>query len=933
MGSKAGNIQLDSIPGYPFLNLENNRLLLPDSSALDDFFKKLYHFEKTGSGKIRILHWGDSHVQGGFWTEEVRKSFHTQFSCGTQERGFIFPYSLAQSNNPNNYQIRYNGLWKGCRSAFPEQNCSWGLSGFNASSTDDSLVIYLKAKSFDNEFYDFDHFKAFLEFDTSSYDLQLLADDAEVLATSYDSLSFCYDFKLSKNLDSVGVYLQRKNIISLKPWQKVKTKDSVIVHGFSLLNAKPGITYSEAGVNGGKIASFLSSEHLMSQLVEQEVDVLVLSLGTNDVYSLLYNDSAFQSQYETLLQILKVVFPKVEVILTTPGDANRFQNRNIAETQVVRQHVLELAQKYGYAVWDWHTIMGGQKSIEEWRNYKLCQYDRVHLNEDGYRLQGQLMFNAIATAYEEYKEPYLQKELLINHGINWEQFWAQFYRYLAKQPLLFSSPEFWVLFAAFLFLYMAVLNRSKIRSWYLLLFSLFFYYKTGGLYFVLLLFSTVLDFGVGDRIFKAKTQNFKRFWLFVSVLVNLSLLGFFKYSYFIVDSINYHFGTSFQAVNLFYWFSNEVFGTAFNISEIILPVGISFYTFQTMSYAIDIYRGKIQPLKSMVDFGFFVSFFPQLVAGPIVRAQEFIPQIHQSYQLNKAQFVKAFVLIAGGLVKKVIISDYIALNFVDKIFDAPLRYSGFENLLAVYAYALQIYCDFSAYSDIAIGLALLLGFSLPDNFNAPYLAQNITDFWRRWHMSLSRWLKDYLYISLGGNRKGKLRTLVNIMLTMLIGGLWHGASVRFIVWGALHGFALVLHKLRLQWFPKLSVNKNYFLKIFSWSLTFHFVAYCWVFFRANDWLRYEQMIEQISNAFYDGTTNEWINPAHYLEVIRGYKEVVLLLCLGFIFHFIPSSFEQKIQGFLQKIPLAIYPIFIALLCLLLFQFRSFELSPFIYFQF
>ena len=200
-------------------------------------------------------------------------------------------------------------------------------------------------------------------------------------------------------------------------------------------------------------------------------------------------------------------------------------------------------------------------------------------------------------------------------------------------------------------------------------------------------------------------------------------------------------------------------------------------------------------------------------------------------------------------------------------------------------------------------------------------------------MTLSRWLKDYLYISLGGNRKGRVRTLINLMLTMVIGGLWHGASVRFILWGALHGLALVFHKIFLCFFPKISSSNNKLIRLFSWSITFHFIAYCWVFFRANDWVRYEQMIAQISNSIYDSSTNEWVNPAHYLEVIRGYKEVVLLICLGFVLHFIPTSFEQKFKAVLVKTPLFVYPVFIFLLCFLLFQFSEIELTPFIYFQF
>ena len=235
--------------------------------------------------------------------------------------------------------------------------------------------------------------------------------------------------------------------------------------------------------------------------------------------------------------------------------------------------------------------------------------------------------------------------------------------------------------------------------------------------------------------------------------------------------------------------------------DIILPVGISFFTFQSLSYTLDLYRNRIRPVERLVDYVFYVSFFPQLVAGPIVRARDFLPQIFRADFVSRAMIGEGLFLIISGLFKKAVISDYISINYVDRIFDNPLLYSGIENLLGVYGYALQIYCDFSGYSDMAIGIALLLGFRFNINFDSPYKSATITEFWRRWHISLSSWLRDYLYISLGGNRKGKLRTYVNLMLTMLLGGLWHGAALQFVLWGALHGVSLAIHKAMMAWFP------------------------------------------------------------------------------------------------------------------------------------
>ncbi len=916
-------LQVDTLPNYSFINFKKNQLLLPDSSSLNGFFKKLWQFETEGKGKVDILHVGDSHIQGGFFTEEVRKNFHENFGCATKARGFIFPYNVAQSNAPRNYTVNYTGSWTGCRSAFEEQRCSWGIAGFSTSSTDDSLSLSVSAAGFDQDYYQFSEFTIFLEYDTASYSLEVLPSKGVVVAQAHDTAALAYKYFFSELADSVRIQLTRK----------VTGSDSVVLHGFSLENELPGITYSEAAVNGGKVSSFLASEHFLSQLKYLSPNLLILSLGTNDGYSNHYTDSSFQAQYDFLLYQLKFKFPLLEILLTTPGDANRHYKVHIEENARIRKIILKLAKKYQCAVWDWYSIMGGSGSVEKWKNNGLSSVDRVHLNQKGYRLQGKLLYNAIIKRYERGVNPNRSNSIILNHGKNWKQFWAQFYEFSDKTPLLFNSPVFWTLFTCFLLLYLFLFKNTKIRSWYLLIFSLFFYYKTGGWYFSILLFSTVLDFYVGKFIRGSVKEKTKKFWLFTSIGINIGMLVFFKYSHFLIGTCNDIFGTNFHVVNIFGMVSNSLFGTEFSLSKIILPVGISFYTFQTMSYAIDIYRGKIEPLNNIVDFGFYVCFFPQLVAGPIVRASEFIPQIHSRYQLTKEQFVRATVLIMGGLIKKGIISDYISVNYVDKIFDAPLRYSGFENLLGVYAYSLQIYCDFSAYSDIAIGLALLLGFTLPDNFNAPYLASNITDFWRRWHISLSKWLRDYVYISFGGNRKGKIRTIFNLMITMLIGGLWHGASFRFIIWGGLHGLGLVIHKFFMQLFPKLSASKNWLIKYVSWSLTFHFVSYCWLFFRAKDLANYYDMMGQIKNVFYDWSTNEWTNISHYTEVLIGYKYVMLLLALGYVFHLTPPSWEAGLKKFLMKVPLVLYPIGILLITILLFQFSEIELTPFIYFQF
>lgn len=441
---------------------------------------------------------------------------------------------------------------------------------------------------------------------------------------------------------------------------------------------------------------------------------------------------------------------------------------------------------------------------------------------------------------------------------------------------------------------------------------------------MILLFSTVVDYYLAGQIHRSDHEPKRKLLLICSLVINLGLLGFFKYSYYFADTLNGIFGTDLKAVNFFHVFSNNFFHTDFKVSEIFLPVGISFFTFQTLSYTIDVYRRRLEPAKNILDFGFFVTFFPQLVAGPIVRASDFLPQIAEKFRLTKREFSHAIFLILGGLIKKTIISDYISVNFVDRVFDDPQLYSGFDNLMAVYGYAIQIYCDFSGYSDMAIGLALLMGFRLPLNFDSPYISTSITEFWRRWHISLSSWLKDYLYISLGGNRKGKIRTYINLMLTMLLGGLWHGAANKFIIWGALHGVALAVHKIWNEKVKKVRFTEHKAYNLIAGVLTFHFVCFCWIYFRADDVATVKLMLQRMFEAF---------SVSDIVLKIQSYYKVFSLILIGFVLHFVPRAIKNRIEDQFARLPLFIKIIIIVMVVLVTYQAASSNVQPFIYFQF
>ena len=500
-------------------------------------------------------------------------------------------------------------------------------------------------------------------------------------------------------------------------------------------------------------------------------------------------------------------------------------------------------------------------------------------------------------------------QLLTPEPSFWERI-TSLLEYDASSPLIFNSGLFLFLFVGFLAGYLLLRRATSLRIIYVILFSIYFYYKSSGIYFMLLIFASVSDFIIAHEIARATSQRLRKWLVAASVAINVGMLGYFKYTNFLIEIANSMFGAGFL-----------------DFQNIFLPVGISFFVFQSMSYTIDVYRGEIRPLERWTDYMFYLSFFPQLVAGPIVRARDFIPQIRQPLMVTREMFGRGIALIAIGLVKKAIISDYISLNFVDRVFDAPALYSGFECLMGIYGYALQIYCDFSGYSDMAIGIALLLGFRFPKNFDAPYKSATITEFWRRWHISLSSWLRDYLYISLGGNRRGRWRTYLNLMLTMLLGGLWHGAALRFVLWGALHGVALALHKAWLSIVPKARKagrDMHPVVRLLGIIFTFHIVCFGWLLFRAESMQEVHLMLYQIFHNF---------NTAIIGQVVTGYGVIFAMIAAGYVMHFMPESVDMKLSQKVGEAGLWWQVALLVVVAWCVMQVKSSDIQPFIYFQF
>ena len=470
--------------------------------------------------------------------------------------------------------------------------------------------------------------------------------------------------------------------------------------------------------------------------------------------------------------------------------------------------------------------------------------------------------------------------------------------------MLFPTVEF-ALFFLLVFLASWALRRWPLANKALLVVASYVFYGWWDWRFMLLLFEcTLINYVLGLALQSTEAPRRRKALLVGGVAFNLGVLGFFKYWGFFLSSL---------ATVL------ETFGWArdMKIMEVVLPVGISFYTFQGLSYLVDLYRGEIQAVVNPLDMLLFKSFFPQLVAGPIVRASEFLPQLAKPADPSAIRASRAFLLIALGLFKKVVLAHYVSVEIVNPVFDQPQAFGSVDLLLAVYGYAVQIYCDFSAYSDIAIGVALLFGFEFPKNFDQPYRAHSLQDFWRRWHMTLSRFLKDYLYIPLGGNRGGRWKTYRNLFLTMVLGGLWHGAAWNFVIWGVLHGVGQCFEKFgREKGWTIPNVGAWRALRIF---LVFHFVCLTWIFFNADS---FATALDYLAAFTQVGTQPRLLAPFP-----------LTVLAVGALGQFLPAGLPERLELGLGRVPLAAQAALLACAVVVLTAIGPGALAPCIYFKF
>jgi D-alanyl-lipoteichoic acid acyltransferase DltB (MBOAT superfamily) len=460
--------------------------------------------------------------------------------------------------------------------------------------------------------------------------------------------------------------------------------------------------------------------------------------------------------------------------------------------------------------------------------------------------------------------------------------------------VLFPTVTFAVFFMIVLPVSWALMRHQRVWRIWILLASYVFYAWWDWRFIFLLLASTIVNHVLAVAIYRSRAVGARKSFVALAIAFDLGLLGYFKYTNFFLST------------------ADNVVGTSW-IADVVLPVGISFFTFMAISYVVDTYRGELVP-ASFARFAVFQAFFPHLVAGPIVRASELLPQMEEQRDPRNVAVSRAFFLIVSGLFLKVVIANHLATNIVDDVFAAPNRHSSLEVLVAIYGYAVQIFADFCGYTNIAIGIALLLGFEFPQNFASPYTAVSLQDFWRRWHMTLSRWLRDYLYIPLGGSRKGRLLTYRNLMLTMLLGGLWHGAAWTFVVWGGIHGLGLSIERAT-GWRPASAAAK-WFARI----LTFHIVCFAWIFFRADSLSRAGDVIARLFTGW--GQASPLVTTS-----------VVLAILVGILGQYVrPAAIGAALRGF-QRLPVLAQASGFAVALMLINTLGPEGVAPFIYFRF
>jgi D-alanyl-lipoteichoic acid acyltransferase DltB (MBOAT superfamily)/lysophospholipase L1-like esterase len=861
---------------------------------LQRFFKKLADLQARRRNSVHIMHYGDSLIWGDCYSKTLKRSFQKDFGDGG--RGVVPPVetmATALQDHVNRtppggfrqHAIRHEFRYLGKFYIRPEVNSLFGFTGEGTFVRSPMTEIRMETPAGSEKW---KRVKVFLR---SPVDARAGISECR-LNLDYGTGSEQKVVRLSPGgTGSVTWDVPGTDRIRIDFAGSTGTLPSVDAVD---VESGRGVVYSTI-VRMGIHMAWMNAvpEQNLKSLAEIQPDLLIFQFGINEAASLgafpEFTREELRSQMREWLMKVKRLLPETDILLIGPPE--RLQNyqsglATMKETLAVREVQREEAERAGLAYFDTYDSLGGEGHMMKMVNSGLAMKDYTHFTMRGGDTAAQAFYTSLMNAYHKKNQrPKLD------------------FKIEEKTAILFNSASFAYFLGTVIIIAFLLRRWPSLRFGFLLAAS-YYFYATWKLWpLACLVATTVTDYSMALCIKAARDRGGRgTAYLVVSLAVNLGILFTLKYFDFFSDLTG-------KAINALGYQSSVP------ILNILLPVGISFYTFQSLSYTIDIWRGNLEPEKNIVRYAHYVSLFTQLLAGPIVKAREFLPALREKashFLVTHEHVSTALFLILAGLVKKAG-ADWLAGSIVDRVYASPHMFLPLETLTAVYAYGLQIYGDFSGYSDIAIGSAMLLGYNLTENFRRPYASASVSEFWQRWHISLGSWLRDYLYISLGGNRK---RVLFNIGITMFLCGLWHGAAIPFVIWGAYHGLFMIAERV-LKLNSKKSVNPFlHGLKVF---FTLHAVLFGWIIFRSDSWETFAGIMNSLFR-MKAGAPNVGV--------------FLVLVMVGFYtLHYTPLRWKESLRSAWGRMPATVQGLAASCVTLFIYNIAIAEVKPFIYFQF
>ena len=894
MSNKAEETSKESKPSTPAAK-KNDGPLIP--SLISD--------TTTIKGRpLRIAYYGDSFIEGDIMVEDVRRALQQRY--GGQGVGWVDAANEA-TNARSAIREHHSGFTE--HLAMKHETYRGDQAGIAERYYDaaDGARLSLHSKEFSKNTDTWDVARLFLRTKSPvTVDVSVVGGTTEKHVVSPSPRVQMIETRGRMNNIDYTIHGSGATVFGVA----LESDHGVIVDNFSM-----------RGTSGVSMTS-VPAATLNDFANLRPYDIIILQYGVNAVPPRATEQQCewYMKQMKKTIDHLQKCFPHSHIVMVSTPDRGTKQNGQVVTAPgipMLVRHQRQLAQAEAIDFFSLFDSMGGEGSIARLREEGQAAADFIHITRSGGGKLAEGMVAFLAGKNDKNMPANATANVMdgdsknnIDNKVGHEDKLLSLFTYNPAEPMLFTSGKFLMAMLLFSLIYVLLRNRQALRLGFVIFFSLYYYYTCSGLCVLLLCLVTISDFllarrGVG-----------RRWAVWVSVVMNMGLLVFFKYGTFFASLVGFDMHDS----------PLNMQNSALSLHSLFSLAGLSFFTFRSLSYAVDVYKGRCKPADSLLDYAFYLTFFPVLLAGPITRAKDFLPQIRRELIVSSTMFARGVFLIAVGLFKKAVISDYIGINFVDRVFDNATLFTGGEVLLAIYGYCFQIYCDFSGYSDIAIGIALLLGFHIADNFRKPFLADSMSDFWRRWHISLSTWIRDYIYIPLGGNRKGRLRAWINQLVAMTLCGLWHGANLTFVIWGAVHGLLVCIHKFFSQ--VLLGHDRHYhpsgWRRVVSVVLTFHVLCATWVLFRAPDLEAAGNLFTQLFTKF-DIT----IMP----QVFAAYSEVFMLVLLALVLHLVPVRCQQRMVAYISRGGFVVAVLLLVAVIWMVIQVKASDIQPFIYFQF